>query len=116
LNRVLAIVSAFFAAFSVTLSSSYASQPERWLEDYKEIRVGVPDQLAPLVSFEDGKAEGLDVDLLEKFTRDLAVEIVWKPCGAWQQCLNAIKAKEIDVLTSVSYSVERNQFMDFTQS
>ena len=116
MNRVLAIVSAFFAAFSVTLSSSYASQPERWLEDYKEIRVGVPDQLAPLVSVENGKAEGLDVDLLKKFTRNLPVEIVWKPCGAWQQCLNAIKNKEIDVLTSVSYSVERNQFMDFTQS
>ncbi|WP_234972442.1 hypothetical protein [Idiomarina abyssalis] len=79
MNRVLAIVSAFFAAFSVTLSSSYASQPERWLEDYKEIRVGVPDQLAPLVSVENGKAEGLDVDLLKKFTRNLPVEIVGNP-------------------------------------
>ncbi|MGM0631391.1 MAG: transporter substrate-binding domain-containing protein, partial [Pseudomonadota bacterium] len=93
MNRVLAIVSAFLAVSAVTLSSVYANQPEGWLENHKEIRVGVPDQLAPLVSIKNGKPEGLDVDLLTKFTREFSANIVWKPCGAWQQCLNAIKNK-----------------------
>ncbi|RUO67204.1 diguanylate cyclase domain-containing protein [Idiomarina ramblicola] len=116
MNRALAIVSAMSVMVAFSLSNSYASQPEGWLEDYEEVRVGVPEQLAPLVSIEDGEAKGLDVDLLKKFTSEFSAKIVWKPCGQWADCLDAIKNKEIDVLTSVSYSVERNQFMDFTQS
>ncbi|MCK7458099.1 diguanylate cyclase domain-containing protein [Idiomarina aminovorans] len=115
MNRALAIVSVILAALTVLLSNGYAGETEGWLEDYKEIRVGVPEQLAPLISIKNSQAEGLDVDLVKKFTREFSVKIIWKPCGHWQDCLNAIKSKEIDVLTSVSYSVERNQFMDFTQ-
>ncbi|MDV6316919.1 diguanylate cyclase domain-containing protein [Idiomarina sp. HP20-50] len=118
MNRVLGIVSATLVILTVFFSSSPAGagQSEGWLKDYENIRVGVPAQLAPLVSIENGQAEGLDVDLMKKFTRGLPAEIVWKPCGSWLNCLQAIKDKEIDVLSSVSYSVERNQFMDFTQS
>ncbi|MCA1767218.1 MAG: transporter substrate-binding domain-containing protein, partial [Idiomarina sp.] len=116
MNRALVIVSAILAALTVLLPNSYAGQPEGWLEDYEEVRIGVPEQLAPLVSIENRQAEGLDVDLLKKITSEFSAKVVWKPCGRWQDCLEAIKNKEIDVLTSVSYSVERNQFMDFTQS
>lgn len=116
MNRAFGIIGTIIAIFTVFLSGSYASQPEKWLQDYEKIRVGVPEQLAPLVSIEKGEAEGLDVDLMQKITRGLPANIVWKPCGHWLDCLNAIKNKNIDVLTSVSYSVERNQFMDFTQS
>jgi diguanylate cyclase (GGDEF)-like protein len=116
LKRALGIASVIFAVYSAFLSCSYASQPEGWLEDYDKIRVGVPEQLEPLVSIEGNKAKGLDVDLVNQFTRGLSIDVVWKPCGHWQECLDALKNKDIDVLTSVSYSVERNQFMDFTQS
>lgn len=116
MNRALVIVSAILAALTVLLPNSYAGQPEGWLEDYEEVRIGVPEQLAPLVSIENRQAEGLDVDLLKKITSEFSAKVVWKLCGRWQDCLEAIKNKEIDVLTSVSYSVERNQFMDFTQS
>lgn len=116
MNRAFGIIGTTIAIFIVFSSGSYASQPEKWLQDYEKIRVGVPEQLAPLVSIENGEAEGLDVDLMQKITRGLPSNIVWKPCGHWLDCLNAIKNKDIDILTSVSYSVERNQFMDFTQS
>lgn len=116
MNRALGTLSAILAIFMAFLSGSYASQPEGWLKDYENIRIGVPEQLSPLVSIKNGEARGLDVDLMQKITRQLSANIIWKPCGRWLDCLNAIKNKEIDVLTSVSYSVERNQFMDFTQS
>jgi len=116
LKRALGVASAFFVAFTTAVFNSSANQAENWTEAYSEVRIGVPDQLAPLISIANGEAKGLDVDLVKKFTRKISADIVWKPCGHWQECLKAIKNKEIDVLTSVSYSIERNQFMDFTQS
>ncbi|XKG35327.1 diguanylate cyclase [Idiomarina loihiensis] len=116
LKRALGVVSAFFVTFATTVFNSHAVQSNDWTQAYKEVRVGVPEQTEPLVSIKDGEAIGLDVDLMKKFTQGFSANIVWKPCGHWHDCIKAIKNKEIDVLTSVSYSVERNQFMDFTQS
>ena len=116
LKRALGLVSAFFVTFATTVFNSHAVQSNDWTQAYKEVRVGVPEQTEPLVSIKDGEAIGLDVDLIKKFTQGFSANIVWKPCGHWHDCIKAIKNKEIDVLTSVSYSVERNQFMDFTQS
>lgn len=116
LKRALGVVSAFFVTFATTVFNSHAVQSNDWTQAYKEVRVGVPEQTEPLVSIKDGEAIGLDVDLIKKFTQGFSANIVWKPCGHWHDCIKAIKNKEIDVLTSVSYSVERNQFMDFTQS
>ncbi|ASG66239.1 hypothetical protein CEW91_08860 [Idiomarina piscisalsi] len=95
---------------------TYAYAPDTWLEQHPTIRVGVPNQLQPLIYQTEDGAAGLDVDLLKQFTATMDVELVWTPCGQWQECLDAISNKEIDILTSVSYSVERNQSMDFTQS
>lgn len=116
LKRALGVVSAIFVTFTTTVFNSHAVQSNDWTQAYKEVRVGVPEQTEPLVSIKDGEAIGLDVDLIKKFTQGFSANIVWKPCGHWHDCIKAIKNKEIDVLTSVSYSVERNQFMDFTQS
>ncbi|WP_322407206.1 diguanylate cyclase [Idiomarina sp. PL1-037] len=116
MKRTLGVVSAFFVTFTMTVFNSHAGQSDDWTQAYKEVRVGVPEQTEPLVSIKDGEAIGLDVDLIKKFTQGFSANIVWKPCGHWHDCIKAIKNKEIDVLTSVSYSVERNQFMDFTQS
>lgn len=95
---------------------TYAYAPDTWLEQHPTIRVGVPNQLQPLIYQTENGAAGLDVDLLKQFTASMNVELVWTACGQWQECLEAIANKDIDVLTSVSYSVERNQSMDFTQS
>lgn len=116
LKRTLGVVSAFFVTFTMTVFNSHAGQSDDWTQAYEEVRIGVPDQMEPLVSIKDNKAIGLDVDLIKKFTQKISANIIWKPCGHWRDCLEAIKNREIDVLTSVSYSVERNQFMDFTQS
>ena len=95
---------------------TYAYAPDTWLEQHPTIRVGVPNQLQPLIYQTENGAAGLDVDLLKQFTESMNVELVWTACGQWQECLEAIANRDIDVLTSVSYSVERNQSMDFTQS
>lgn len=86
-----------------------------WLVDHPQVRVGVPDDLAPLISISNDQARGFDVDVLTTITAGVPIEFAWTPCGSWSQCLVALKNKEIDVLTSMSYSTERAAYTSFTQ-
>jgi len=93
--------------------SAYAT--DEWLVQHPEIKVGVPTNLQPLISIEDGKAQGFDVDMLEKITEGVPVDLIWTPCGTWSECVQSLADKEIDVLTSLSYSPERAKFTSYTQ-
>lgn len=102
--------------FLMPPAAAHGYDSKDWLNKHSSLRVGVPSQLRPLIYETPNGAAGLDVDLLKKFTASVNIDLIWTPCGQWQTCLEAIANKEIDILTSVSYSVERNQSMDFTQS
>ncbi len=110
------VMSLAMSLLTLLPAPTYAYAPDAWLEQHSTIRVGVPNQLQPLIYETENGVAGLDVDLLKQFTATMDVELVWTPCGQWRDCLDAISNKDIDILTSVSYSVERNQSMDFTQS
>lgn len=86
-----------------------------WLVKHPQVRVGVPSDLKPLIWMEQDRAAGFDVDLLTTITRGVPLEFVWTPCGSWSQCLTALENKQIDVLTSMSFSTERAAYTSFTQ-
>ena len=101
---------------SVIASPALATEEANdWLVDHPQVRVGVPNGLAPLISISNDQARGFDVDVLTTITAGVPIEFAWTPCGSWSQCLAALKNKDIDVLTSMSYSTERAAFTSFTQ-
>jgi two-component system, cell cycle sensor histidine kinase and response regulator CckA len=78
------------------------------------IKVGVYD-FAPLVFVnEEGKPEGLFIDVLEQVARKEDWPIKYVP-GTWEQCLERVKTGEIDLITCIGYSEERAASMDFTK-
>lgn len=96
-------------------NASAANEANDWLVDHPEIRVGVPADLKPLISLEQGKAVGFDVDMLNTITQGVPVDLVYVPCGSWSDCLNALQQRDIDVLTSMSFSTDRAAYTSFTQ-
>lgn len=60
----------------------------------------------------DGSIKGFYVDSLDEISKEnnIRFEYVW---GSWNDGLRRIKSGEVDILTSVAYTDERAEFMDY---
>lgn len=79
-----------------------------------ELRVGIFPM--PPLNFVDaqGNAQGLNPDLLRETFHRENVQLVFVP-GSWGECYDRLMKGEIDLLTTVAYSVERAEVFDFNQ-
>lgn len=61
---------------------------------------------------DDGSLSGIDVDILERLSTHLELQLVTKGCG-WKRCLNHMKVGESDVMTGLFKTPERENYMKF---
>ena len=70
---------------------------------------------APLISTDErGITEGLNADLIERIAEENGLQISYR-FGSWNDGLERARKKEVDLLTSVMYTEERDQFLDYSQ-
>jgi len=75
------------------------------------IRVGVYDYY-PLIFTEDGKARGLYVDVLEHIAKKEGYTLQYVK-GTFDEGLKRLERGEIDVMTAIVFSPEREKIFDF---
>lgn len=76
------------------------------------VRVGVY-QDAPLVfTDEEGRAQGLYVDLLTAVAAEEGWKLDWVEC-MFPDCLTMLEQGELDLMTAIAYSKERDERFDF---
>ena len=63
---------------------------------------------------EDGKLEGIDIDILQHIAKDLNLNLVTKGCG-WKRCLKHMEVGASDVMTGLYKTPEREKFMTFIE-
>lgn len=56
---------------------------------------------------QDGSCNGMDVEYLENLCDYVGWEIEYVPCGSWDEALQLLEAKEVDLVGSAQYSAER---------
>ncbi len=56
---------------------------------------------------QDGSCNGMDVEYLENLCDYVGWEIVYVPCGSWDEALELLEEKEVDLVGSAQYSSER---------
>ncbi|MBF0280808.1 MAG: transporter substrate-binding domain-containing protein [SAR324 cluster bacterium] len=84
-------------------------------QDSRMVKVGIYN-FKPLVYInEAGEAKGLFVDVLNHIAKEKKWEINYIP-GSWQECLSRLQSGEIDILTNVAQTEDRNKIMDFTEN
>lgn len=87
-----------------------------YLAQLGDVRVGVPADSAPIIFFnDDGEPRGLDVDFLRLMQARAPITLSWQGCGSWDECLQALRDREIDVLSFASDTPERREYARFTQ-
>ncbi len=82
-------------------------------EDNKKIRIGI-FQNAPIVYQDDeGEPKGIYVDLINEIARleNWKLSYIF---DSWSNCLEKLKLGEIDLMTSIAFTSERDKQMDFS--
>jgi polar amino acid transport system substrate-binding protein len=88
----------------------------QWLADHPEIRLGVDPQWQPFEYFDkQGKYAGMGADYLGIVSRALGVELTPQPGRSWPQVLDAIQARELDVIPLIAPTSERSAYLNFTR-
>ena len=78
----------------------------------REVRVGVFPH-APAISMgADNKAQGFYVDMLREVAAKENWELHFVP-GTWQDGLDRIRSGQVDLLTAVAYTPERDAYLDY---
>ena len=89
----------------LTASASIAAAP-------RELRVGVYSNEPKVFVDADGKAAGIFVDLLQLVAAREQWTIKYVPCS-WQDCLDALRQGQLDLMPDVARSPEREILYDF---
>lgn len=81
----------------------------------KQVNIGIFNN--PPLSFpsENGQYKGYVIDIIEKIAKEEGFEVKWE-MHSWHDVIEKIKAKNIDVITSVAYTKERSQFMSYSKN
>ncbi len=86
-----------------------------WAEPGRLIRVGAFNYYPAIFQDTDGEIKGFYVDALNDLAKqeNLRIQYVY---GSWAEGLERIQSGNIDVLTSVAYTAERAEFLNYTKT
>ncbi|WP_066632270.1 sensor histidine kinase [Labilibacter marinus] len=82
------------------------------LHAQKEVKVGAFSLYPAIFMDDDGEVKGFYVDALCEIEKKENIKFKYI-CSSWEDGLAKIKAGKIDLMTSVAYSDERNEYMDY---
>lgn len=79
------------------------------------IHIGLPDDSSPII-FRDNNDNpvGLDHDFVSLVAQRLNLSVEWVNCGSWQECVQALQARDIDALSFMTPTPSRLLFTQFT--
>ena len=96
----------------IILTGASLLYAEKTQEAVQTVKVGI-FPFAPFCFLtENNEADGLFPDLLEKISKEENWRIEFR-YGTWSEGLARLKSGEIDLMTCVAYSEERDEFMDY---
>jgi PAS domain S-box-containing protein len=93
------------------------SEERSWLAQHGQIRLGVDPALPPIEYIdESGNYEGMASEFIQILSQRLDVEM--KPLAnlSWSELIDKAKAGELDVISAINRSPERDKFLNFTES
>lgn len=108
----------FVALVAIPLAGAQAdplSPSERaWIDNHGPIRFAPDPGYPPFEQvLADGTVEGINIDLLNRISRNLDIEFETVVYANWTAVLQAMRAGEVDLLGSLARSDDRDTYMDF---
>ena len=96
----------------------FTDEERAWMATHPVVRVGHDPTYQPYAIKDDhtGEIVGIDPDYLELFAQRTGLQFRNEVRRDWPAMVEAFKAREIDLLPSLGYSTEREQYLSYTKS
>lgn len=87
----------------------------RLIESVGTVRIGLPANSAPTIMRDnDGNAIGIDAEIVQLIHQRTGIEFEWQDCGSWTECVAALEAQEVDALSFMTPTAQRQRFAAFS--
>jgi signal transduction histidine kinase len=99
------------------ISATLPEEHRKWIAEHPHIRVGITPDFAPFSYFtKEGKAGGVDVEILALITKRTGLQFDIVPTRSWDETLRLAEEQQIDVTTGTAQTPEREKLFHFTES
>ncbi len=95
---------------------NFSSSEEEYLNKKENITMCVVPNALPYSDFKDGKFSGFVSDYVGLIQKKINKSIIVVPTKSWSESLEFAKNKKCDILPSVVYTKDREEFLNFTKS
>ena len=89
-------------------------EEKAWLKSQKKIRVHNEMEWAPFNFYDQGKAQGYSIDIMNLLAKKLDLEVEYISGPTWGRFLDMIQSKNIDVMLNIVQTPKREEFIHFT--
>ena len=85
-----------------------------WISNHPKIKVHNEKSWAPYNFYEKGRARGLSIDYIKALTQKAGLDVEFISGPTWDEFMNMVKKKDIDVMLNIVKSPKREKFLNFT--
>ncbi len=97
-------------------SLTLTTEQQQWLNNHSTVRLGVDSNWAPFEFVDQsGRLQGISADVLSLVEQRLGMQfkVVWQ--HSWAEILEKTKSHDIDMLSSIRKTPNREQYLIFTE-
>jgi PAS domain S-box-containing protein len=96
-------------------AANLTSEEKQWLGQHPVIRVHNEKDWAPFNYHDQGKPKGLSIDYMNLLVEKLGIKIEYRTGPSWNEFLQQIKAKELDVMLNIVKTEDRLKYLLYTE-
>jgi len=97
----------------ILVDPGFTRQEREWLKAHPVIKVGEDDAWAPIQFSDNGTPSGISLEYLNLLEPVMGVEFQIEQ-NQWQQILNQIQNKKLDILSCARQTPDRDVYLNFT--
>jgi two-component system sensor histidine kinase/response regulator len=116
-DEIRAIRSKWFLYAQTTDKTSTLKLTEKeraWLAEHPVIRVHNEENWPPFNFAENGTPQGLSIDYMNMLAKKMGVTVEYVTGPTWNEFLNMIKAKELDIMLNIVKTEDRLKYILYT--
>lgn len=105
----------FFQAFLSADNLLLTPQEELWLQEHKNITVGIDPNFMPFEFVDEkGEVQGFSIEYFKEVEKLLHVKFSFIQTSPWNELIAMVQSKQIDMLSCIVRTSQRETYLNFT--
>ncbi len=111
---ILVLVLVLNFEYGIAQQIELTTEEKQWIADHPVIKAAGGTDFVPIQFVRNGEATGLSVDYLNLIAQKIGLSVEYINGFTWDQHIEKIYNKEIDIISSISQSPERSEYLKFS--